>query len=944
MKTLLFTLFFACTSVWAVPPQFEWLIESLQAERAQINAEIMALDAPLLSFSLSPDKAKQGKVTNVFIRLNTGFTDSDVIVKATFDGQPVTLENPVSRLWTYGAGVFTEIKEHTLVAEVFVRDSMQAQQIIDAIAVLDDQIANEADPVQRDTLIAQRDDLIQALEDLQTSVGTQEFSFTVKENLDDPAFPAITRVIPNIGFIGGGTEVIINGTNFGANLTVKIGDVVASVVESTDSFIRFNTNVFSNEGLFDVEVSFQDGSNIKNAILKNAFYVTESSPGNPAPQPTKPFAVLEQQSLTINLGDTASLDGSGSNDIFGIPFSAIWRMVSKPPLSALPSGELLNNVANEDQLDIQPDVPGQYIVELVVEHEVAPNLSSEPALAIITVEASNAMPAPENLSFDIATDVTRTIRLQANDPDYWQTNTAIVTKQPVLGTASINASGVLTYTAGSLTGFDSLEVTYVDSGMPAQTALQTINFDIQASAGAPIVSAPTGYVQLTQGTPPFNVIALLVGENAISAPNGGIERINWDYGDGFRENIQNFNFNGISAFGIHDYATTGTFNAALTVTDNLGVQTVLPLTVVTSATDFPKIDVSVDTISGPAPLIVNFDASGTTDSDGIVVYDWVWNDGTPNELGTNLATNSHTFTNPGVYTVEIRAIDSQIAMNNAIISIYVDTPADPLGTAPKADYTVSPARQITVGSAFNLDATNSFDYNNGGSITNYDWNLPTGPSSGVTTSFSLNEVGNYFVGLSVTAASGKVSAPNFREVFVVNQGNAPRAAFRGNRNGVAPFLLSLDAERSYDSDGTIVDYEWSFDDFANYPANGGVVKGQFGPHVYNDPGVYFVGLKVTDNDGNEFTNFAAVTVNPSLAVQKENQQVSILQDDEQRKRKRYLLTNACARNSGIACHNLAMMYEEDGDNFTATKLYEKACQLGHAPACSSQLPKTLARK
>jgi PKD repeat protein len=64
--------------------------------------------------------------------------------------------------------------------------------------------------------------------------------------------------------------------------------------------------------------------------------------------------------------------------------------------------------------------------------------------------------------------------------------------------------------------------------------------------------------------------------------------------------------------------------------------------------------------------------------------------------------------------------------------------------------------------------------------------------------------------------------------------------------GTAPFAVTLDASGSSDADGTIVKYDWDFDNDGEIDlADGGVSV----PHDYPDTGVTTARVRVTDNDG-----------------------------------------------------------------------------------------------
>ena len=70
----------------------------------------------------------------------------------------------------------------------------------------------------------------------------------------------------------------------------------------------------------------------------------------------------------------------------------------------------------------------------------------------------------------------------------------------------------------------------------------------------------------------------------------------------------------------------------------------------------PAATFSASTIQGPAPLTVEFDASGSTDPDGaIVAFTWEFGDGA---TGVG-ATTSHTFVDAGVYTTRLTVRDDR---------------------------------------------------------------------------------------------------------------------------------------------------------------------------------------------------------------------------------------------------------------------------------------------
>lgn len=77
---------------------------------------------------------------------------------------------------------------------------------------------------------------------------------------------------------------------------------------------------------------------------------------------------------------------------------------------------------------------------------------------------------------------------------------------------------------------------------------------------------------------------------------------------------------------------------------------------------------SADVTSGKAPLLVNFDASGSNDPDGTISsYSWDFMDG---NLSTK-ANPSHTFTETGAYLVTLSVTDDLGAKASSSITITV---------------------------------------------------------------------------------------------------------------------------------------------------------------------------------------------------------------------------------------------------------------------------------
>jgi glucose/arabinose dehydrogenase len=93
--------------------------------------------------------------------------------------------------------------------------------------------------------------------------------------------------------------------------------------------------------------------------------------------------------------------------------------------------------------------------------------------------------------------------------------------------------------------------------------------------------------------------------------------------------------------------------------------------------------------SGPSPLLVNFDGSGSSDPDAgnTLTYLWTFGDGTP-ETSTTTATTSHSYAADGVYTASLRVRDNHFAFSAPVTQQIL------VGNAPTASqfFSLTPCR------------------------------------------------------------------------------------------------------------------------------------------------------------------------------------------------------------------------------------------------------------
>lgn len=148
----------------------------------------------------------------------------------------------------------------------------------------------------------------------------------------------------------------------------------------------------------------------------------------------------------------------------------------------------------------------------------------------------------------------------------------------------------------------------------------------------------------------------------------------------------------------------------------------------------------------------------------------------------------------------------------------------------------------------------SLSYDPDGFIVDYDWDFGDGSQGkGVVVSHTYYQPGIYIVRLTVTDNRGS-KGMDIKIIEVIKPNIPPVADFTFSpQTGLFPLEVTFDASASYDPDGFIVRYEWSFGD-------GGTGSGQIVKHCYQTWGTFTVRLTVYDEDGASDTKTASLEV------------------------------------------------------------------------------------
>lgn len=208
----------------------------------------------------------------------------------------------------------------------------------------------------------------------------------------------------------------------------------------------------------------------------------------------------------------------------------------------------------------------------------------------------------------------------------------------------------------------------------------------------------------------------------------------------------------------------------------------------------------------------------------------------------------YTFTSSGQYTLRAASKDSTYLV---VIDVWEkEQPNKP----PVARVNVSPTSGET---PLRVSYSAEGSYDQDGSISSYYWTFGDGSSSSqFSGSHTYNSPGTYQVRLKVTDDDGATGSASL-VVYVHERAKEPPVA---NANadptsGNTPLSVNFSSSGSYDPDGSITSYYWTFGD-------GGTSSSSNPSHTYNNPGTYTATLTVTDNDDLTDTDSVTIKVEP----------------------------------------------------------------------------------
>ncbi|WP_172436002.1 PKD domain-containing protein [Sediminicola luteus] len=263
--------------------------------------------------------------------------------------------------------------------------------------------------------------------------------------------------------------------------------------------------------------------------------------------------------------------------------------------------------------------------------------------------------------------------------------------------------------------------------------------------------------------------------------------------------------------------------------------------VIVGANAAPTANTSASTLSGTAPLDVDFTGSGSTDDLAISSYQWNFGDGNT----SNQADPTHQFINPGTYTVVLTVTDNEGAQDTEQLTIDVEAPNQAPNAVIQADI-LSGQAPLTI----NFNGTDSTDDEG---INAYAWNFGNGNTeNGEQVSHTFTTGGTFEVILTVTDTEGVEDSASVT-INVAPPNNPPTAIIETNTtNGNAPLTVAFTGDLSTDDAG-ITTYLWDF-------GNGNTSNEPNPNHTFTESGNFTVNLTVTDTQGASDSDNVVISV------------------------------------------------------------------------------------
>ena len=389
---------------------------------------------------------------------------------------------------------------------------------------------------------------------------------------------------------------------------------------------------------------------------------------------------------------------------------------------------------------------------------------------------------------------------------------------------------------------------YTPAANAGGVATVTVSLTDDATAGGPAITTPAQTFTITVNRPPVAM------EQSVTTTRNTPHAVTLDAWDMDGDALTYTVVSGPAHGSLSGIAPNLTYTPALgytgpdsfSFTANDGQATSAPATVTITVNAPPVANAGADQ-TGNIGQVLTFSAAASYDPDGTIAnnYIWIWGDNTAGSFSTVTAT--HSYANPGTYTVTLTVFDNDGATATDSLTVTVNAPPVAPPTRDR------PGRHRPVRSAFSGAASTDSD----GSMRRATPGTgatapPHGSGSAPPTPTRHRRTPRPSRSRSPTN-NGTIAD---RHVLIRSRVNDPPIANAGaDQTGNVGQILSFSGAASTDPDGTIASYSWNWGD--GTAAGSGVSA----THAYATAGSKTVTLTVTDNSGATATDTLIVTVN-----------------------------------------------------------------------------------
>ncbi|MBK27072.1 MAG: hypothetical protein CME70_23915 [Halobacteriovorax sp.] len=310
----------------------------------------------------------------------------------------------------------------------------------------------------------------------------------------------------------------------------------------------------------------------------------------------------------------------------------------------------------------------------------------------------------------------------------------------------------------------------------------------------------------------------------------------WDFGTGVSSSESSPSYT---------FENPGQYDVNLTVTDDLGLFSKSSIQItVKGDNDAPIASFTNSQDRGNPPVVISFDAAGSSDDNSISSYSWNFGDGTT--VTNRLSAIDHIFNGVGAFNVSLIVTDDEgVSSTTFQKTIFINTP--PIANLNLIPESGNPGTVVSIDPSLSSDDISisqiSIDFGDGSSVTQ---------STTQAVNHTYNNPGTYEVTSIVTDNEGATHS-----VTKIVSINAPPTSqiTASTIQGDFPLSVNFFGGSSSDDKG-IVNYSYKFAGLGS--SSGANPNSSF---VFSDPGSFLVELTVTDTDGLENTSSQLIVVN-----------------------------------------------------------------------------------